>query len=96
MVANGLHLPDSFVQFLQAICEGRLPADWVAKNGADAYGHSWGASVEIYCDERSMDDATNDWRESTPSPEDVREGTEWNGRQPGFVPYVTDFSTVVS
>jgi hypothetical protein len=97
MVVKGLHLPESFVQFWQAIREGTLREAWVAKDRVDAYGHPWGAEVEIYTDERTMEEATDSWAQTVQSWSDaeIQEGVEANQHEPGFVPYVVDFTKVL-
>jgi SMI1/KNR4 family protein SUKH-1 len=103
MVVNGLKLPAAFVRLCQAITEGKLPHRWELKNGLDAYGHPWGATLEINPTLEGIMWNTNNLRAFYQEgrlqqfPEDDEEpGSPLDlSKMPGFVHDFTDVSQFV-
>jgi hypothetical protein len=94
---NGLYLPDSFERAIQ---EGKTSRIWRLKNGEDAYGNRlWTSVGTIYTDEDALLNETADVAgvrsHDLEAPEGLTVEEEPYANDPGFVPYITDFSKIV-
>jgi hypothetical protein len=98
MEVNGLQLPASFVQLIR---EGKMPGPgrgWRLKKERDAYGRPWEAYVfRFYEDEQTIARATaetaQDFADLTP--EELQEANDDAAKEPGFIPFINDFSKIL-
>ncbi len=93
MVVNGLRLPDGFVM---AITSGTLQKAWQLKENIDAYGNHLETDLgDIYEDEESIARETQAVASGFPADSPMVEASQEEKRQPGYIPYVTDFSKIL-
>ena len=97
MGVNGLRLPDAFVRAVQ---EGRTARIWHLKHNRDAYGNRLYSSIgAIYRNETTIANETADVAEVRMNDEETLEtlASEEDpyANDPGFVPYITDFSKIL-
>jgi SMI1/KNR4 family protein SUKH-1 len=97
MVVNESKLPDSFV----ALIDRPQPLDyWIPKEDVDASGHEYRSDLILLDRLAKIEEETNSlpvsFHVSSMMPEDFEEWTRRYGQRPGFIPYITDFSKIVS
>jgi hypothetical protein len=97
MVVNGLKLPESFVQLIRS---GGLPNVWVLKMEVDAYGNEFQSELRLLRAVQPMEQGA----EALPvlfelqvsaTPEERQQMDADSANEPGFIPYLFDFSEVV-
>lgn len=97
MVVNGLTLPTSFVEF---IGNPNVPDRWVLKEQVDAYGNEFQSELRLLRDVKTMEagaEALPELFEAQvrATPDELQQMDADGANQPGFVPYLVDFSQVV-
>ena len=97
MVVNGLTLPTAYERL---IGQGDRSHHWTLKENQDAYGHYLGLSdLELFTD---MDRITREtewlpgsFKIDRLSPGEVEQRNVEDAGEPGFIPFITDFSRIV-
>jgi SMI1/KNR4 family protein SUKH-1 len=93
---NGLDLPASFAEL---ISRQDTPEDWMLKEDRDAYGNFWQMDLELYTDLERITADTNDmprhFKLSIRTPAEIAKGNALSALNPGFIPFITDFSQIV-
>lgn len=98
MVVNGLQLPDAFTKLVR---QGVTPLGWLPRDGVDAYGNEIHGDLEFFEDSESIKEANDILLLflKVQSPEKIAQWTASHvaapDRQPGFIPYIRDFSKIV-
>jgi SMI1/KNR4 family protein SUKH-1 len=97
MVANGLELPALFEEFVRG---PDLPARWVLREETDAYGNHFESELRLLRDVETMEQGTEALpvlfeAQVTAPLEEIEEMNAWAASEPGFIPYLCDFSKVV-
>jgi SMI1/KNR4 family protein SUKH-1 len=98
MVVNGLPLPASFVGFVR---RPDLPYVWVLKDEVDAYGNAFESELLLHRDEVTIKTHTEGVRYTfevltKTTPEERQEWDVESADEPGFIPYLSDFSKIVA
>jgi hypothetical protein len=98
MMVNGLKLPESFVKLI----DRPEPLDyWIGdEEGVDAYGHQLGDDLWLFDSLAEIEEETNrlpdDFHVASLTPETIEKWHVAYMQHPGFIPYITDFSRIVS
>jgi hypothetical protein len=94
MEINGLKLPVSFVEAIRTGILYRETGSWALRESIDAYGYPLESELgEIYETEDNIIQETNNLPKHF-APECCEEINDWQN-EPGFIPYIVDFSKVV-
>ena len=93
MVVNGLKLPASF---LLALRTRALQTAWQLKEDRDVYGNHLETELgDVYGDVESIARMTVEVVAGFPGDPMLLEATPEEEAQPGYIPYVTDFSKIL-